>query len=191
MRYIIDPILGLFVGVFGLFVRWWFALSVAGYAFYRTQSPYCAAMLLPWLGFVLAWASIKWDSAPSPGGDGGVAGTTLRGDMRFGKAIYQTPDERMPGDPTQEAVGAWLSKYGKWVCAYLWAGERNVAMGLAHLLGHEAVDYMPEHGAWYAREDAWRLIIPLGMFRIAIGNQVVRELDGRFRAVPLFSPKRF
>ena len=184
--YLFGPIAGLFVSCYGLLTRSWFSILTTMLLFKFTGNPYSFLALVPFLGFVIHWLSIKWDTYPSPGGDGGDYSITIRGDGRFLKSIYQTPDERYPGGLNEPTVRAWLSHHGKWICSFLWAGERNVAMGLARLLGHETVGYLPDVPGFTGREDAWKF--QWGYF--SFGWNVVRLLDGRHWAVPLFTIKK-
>ena len=193
MTYIITPILGLIIALFGVFTRASVTLIVVACAWYF-KLPELILLTIPFVGFVVAWASIKWDDTPSAGGDGGEYSITTRGDMRIFKDVYQTPDERFPGGLNEPTVVKWLESYGKWACSFLWAGERNVAMGLAKLLGKETHEYTPETSGFWANGDVWRYSLHLGAIRIVVGWQVYGnvKIDDRvtFWAVPLFTIKR-
>jgi len=161
MKFIIDPLKGLICSLFGVFTRIYVA-AIIGFCAWHFRSPYLAILTLPWIGFMLSWLSIKWDAEPSPGGDGGDPSRTIRGDARLLRSIYQTPDERYPGDITQPAVGAWLQRFGKWICAYLWGGDRNVAQGLGRVLGKEVSGYMPDGGdGYWSNGEVWRYDWPV------------------------------
>ena len=165
MKYVIDPLKGLLIALFGLFVA-----PIA-------MLPLCLL--------------IKWDSEPTTGGDGGEYSRTIRGDLRILGSIFATPDERFPGGLNEPTVVKWLEKYGKTWCSYLWAGTRNRAMGLAQLMGHETTDYIPEGDGYWERGDIWRYGLTLGPVRIVIGWQVYGNVGPlkQFWAVPLFTIK--
>lgn len=185
----LGPVLGLFVQAMALLVRFYLAIPLAAVCYHQTHNPAAGLILLPWLGFVLHWASIKFDKVDSLGGDANPASRTIRGDARLFKSLYQTPDERYPGDITIKTIQEWM-RHGRWFSSYLWGGERNVLMGLARMLGHKTSGYIPEEGMWYRRDDVWRLSFDLGVLKIVVGWQVVMDLDKQHWAVPLFTVKR-
>lgn len=166
MKYIFDPLKGLFIALFGIFIA---PLAML---------PLCLC--------------IKWDSTPTPGGDGAEYGRTIRGDLRILGSVFATPDERFPGGLNEPTVVKWLEKYGKTWTSYLWAGTRNRAMGLAMLLGQETTDYIPEGDGYWQRGDIWRFGVTIGFARFVVGWQVYGNVgpDKKYWAVPLFTIKR-
>lgn len=167
MRYIWPPIVGLFVSLCGIFIA---PLAML---------PLCLC--------------IKWDAAPTTGGDGGEYSRTLRGDLPgIWRRIFQTPDERFPGGLNEPTVVKWLGRYGKTWTSYLWAGTRNRCMGLSQMLGHEVTGHLPDAWGYHERDDVWRKTFDLGLVGIVVGWAVYGNVgpDRKFWAVPLFTFKR-
>ena len=194
------------VMIFAFLVRIYVALPAAYAVFYFTGSYILAApFLVPWLGFVIHWLSIKWDAAPSQGSPGNPY-QTIRGDARLFKDIYQTIDERYPGGIYEPTVEGWLHKYGKWGCSYLWAGDRNVAMGLASRLGYKTTGFMPnpldpnsDKSNWIIDGRNLRFIRGkdyqhwfrlFGNWYWVNGVEIYTKEDGTFWASPIISIKR-
>lgn len=195
----------LFVLIFAILVRVWVAAPATYAVWHLTGSLYSLAILAPWLGFVLHILSIRWDSEPTQGSPGKPTPPTIRGDGHFLKWVYQTPDERYPGGTYEPTVAAWLEKYGKTICSYLWAGERNVANGLAAWLGHESTDYIPDpfstdrdRTGWSNSGKVWTFTRgsdvqtwrKIGSVYLVTGFQVIRLPDGRFWAMPTITFKK-
>ena len=202
--YFYVGIWSLLLGLFGTPLPFWAIyqskkLGVSAWSLFKT--PFIALLCLmlnitaPITMLFLVW-TVKWDSTPTPGGDGGVPGTTIRGDMGIGKAWFQTPDERCPGDITQPAVGAWLTKYGKWWCTYLWLGTRNRMMGLSKSLGAERLAtgvtnddvYGPSDlvGYW-SNGNAWKYTYVIAGLKWMVGWEVYHLLDGTYWCYPRYS----
>lgn len=164
MKYIKPVILGLFLAIFSILIP-----------------PFLVPFLLPF---------IKWDSTPTPGGDGGTASVTIRGDLPKWLSWFSTPDERLPGDITQPAVGSCLKKFGKNFCAYYWIGQRNRAVGLATWLGQPTNEYIPSGTGYWENGDIWRYAMNIGPLQFICGYQVYKLLDGTFHAAPCVTIKK-
>lgn len=161
MRYILDPLKGLAVLLFG------------------TLTAPIVMLFAVWL--------IKWDKEPSAGSWGKYP--TIRGDLPYFLRWYQTPDERFPGGLYEPDVFLWLEKYGKYVCSYLWAGTRNMCHGLANYWGKPAVRWTPEkQGFWQREEDGlWYYCKRLGPLQFKTGWDVWGMANGSYRAFPCFT----
>jgi hypothetical protein len=161
VRYLVGPLKGLAVLLFGL-------------------------LTAPVVMLFAVWL-IKWDKEPTPGSYG--LHSTIRGDLPAWLRWYQTPDERFPGGLYEHDVKAWLERYGKYVCSYLWAGTRNVGFGLAAYWGKPATTWTPEQqGFWERPEDGlWYYCKRLGPLQFKTGWDVWGMADGTYLAFPCFT----
>ena len=145
---------------------------------------------------LLALPFIQWDSEPSVGPRRTNPPTpTIMGDFPASLAWFRTPDQRLPCDTGIPECKAMLDKYGKWVTAWVWAGQRNALMGLAVWLGHQTTDYAPEdvEGLWTRTDEfgmVWRYTKTMGSIKLVTGYNVYAMLDGTFRSAPVFTVKR-
>lgn len=136
---------------------------------------------------------IKWDKEPSAGPQRTTRPPypTIMGDFPDWLAWLRTPDQRLPGDIGIQEVSDVLQTYGKWVCAWYWAGTRNAFMGLACSMGKPTTDYIPEdiEGLW-ERGDVWIYRKTLWGVRLYAGYTAYALLDGTFRAAPILTIKK-
>lgn len=135
---------------------------------------------------------IKWDDEPSVGPQRTITPPypTIMGDFPSWLSWFRTPDQRLPGDTGIKEVSDVLQKYGKWVCAWYWAGTRNQFMGLACWLGKPTSDYIPEdvEGLW-TRGDVWKYRKTLWRVKFYTGYTAYALLDGTFQAAPILTIK--
>ena len=162
--YLWPVLLGLFISLFGL--------------------------TIPPIAMLYYAHRIRWDGFTSTGGDGGEYSRTERGDIPgLPGRIFATPDERFPGGLNEPTVVGWLAKYGRVWCSYLWAGTRNRAMGLGHLLGKQTTGHLPDITGYMTNGDVWRVKLDLKLLSISFGWQVFGNVgpEKLFWAVPLFT----
>jgi hypothetical protein len=163
MRYFLDSLKGLIILLFGL-------------------------LTAPVVMLFAVWL-IKWDKEPTNGSYN--IHPTIRGDLPYFLRWYQTPDERFPGGLYEHDVKAWLDKYGKYVCFYLWAGTRNMGFGLAGYWGKPATAWTPEQqGFWERKEDDLWYYCKRFKFKniqFKTGWDVWGMADGTFKAFPCFT----
>ena len=162
--YLWPVLLGLFISLFGL--------------------------TIPPIAMLYYAHRIRWDGFTSTGGDGGEYSRTERGDIPgLPGRIFATPDERFPGGLNEPTVVGWLAKYGRVWCSYLWAGIRNRAMGLGHLLGKQTTGHLPDITGYMTNGDVWRVKLDLKLLSISFGWQVFGNVgpEKLFWAVPLFT----
>lgn len=136
---------------------------------------------------------VRWDKAPSAGPKRTAREPypTIMGDFPAWLAWFRTPDQRLPGDTSIKEVSDVLQTYGKWVCAWYWAGTRNAFMGLACWMGKPTDGYIPEdvEGLW-ERGDVWIYRKTLWGVRLYAGYTAYALLDGTFRAAPILTIKK-
>lgn len=136
---------------------------------------------------------IKWDDAPTPGGDG-FSDPVIRGDIGLGfwGRWLSTPDERLPGGLYEKTVRRVYDRFGAVFCSWYWLALRNRGFGFARALSRSSVDYLPDlpDGYFENSDGVWRWSKSLGLFRFVIGWQVYKALDKTFYAVPVFSLKK-
>lgn len=185
MKYLIDVLSGIIVGVFGLVIHPLFALLSGYYAW--TSSMYWLVGCLPFVLGLLAVLSAKWDSSETDG--------YIRGDLPEWAMIWSTLDERLPGDVRGEPSVKWAYKYlGKTLCSMYWILERNRGMGLSYIFSKVLTDGVYLDGNQWGFQElpngAWRKVWRLGSFAsFGIGNQTTM-VNGVMWRRPWVSIKR-
>lgn len=146
-----------------------------------------AALIAPLL-VLLALPFIHWDHIPSVDGQGRYP--AVRGDFPRWLAWLGTPDERLPGGLYEPAVFSIYQRFGRFFCAWYWAGVRNRMHGLAAMFGRRTLAGWEVDGYGYQeREDLWFLRYPLlgQRFAFKAGYRIYQLLDGNSLAVPVFT----
>ncbi len=149
--------------------------------------------------FVVGWLvwrdRIIWDATPTL--DLASGRSVVRGDLPLKyRAIWQTPDERLPGGLYEPTVLKWLDKYGPKWCSFLWLGMRNRAHGFATrfekpMTNHfnAQVDYKDKTGV-LRLDGLWQLYVSLGPFCFLAGYRSYHTPERSYYGVPVFGFKR-
>ena len=167
MKYIIDPLLGLIVALFGLVIHPVVA-AMFGYAAWA-HSLYWAIGCAPLLIGFVAVLCTKWTGPDETGYE--------RGDLPSWAFAWSTPDERLPGDIRGEPSVKWAYKHlGRIVCSMYWLLERNRGMGLSFLVGRVLPDGKCLDGSLWGFQElpngAWRKVWKWGSWgQFCVGNQ--------------------
>lgn len=185
MKYILDPLAGILVAVFGIVIH---PLVAAAFAWAATRySIYWAIGCLPFVVGFIAVLCAKWDTEATDG--------YVRGDLPRWAAVFETPDERLPGDVRGEPSVKWAYAHlGKTVCAMYWLLERNRGMGISFTLGRPLPDGQYLDGSLWGFQElsngAWRRVWKLGSWgQFCVGNQTTNYHGKIAYCRPWFSIK--
>lgn len=162
--------------------------------------PVLAPFLLPF---------IKWDNETSLNRDGLVP--AIRGEFPRWLSLFQSPDERLPGDLTNPSIYLMWLKYGKWITALNWAFIRNRVAGLSWFAkipagghfeqkdGYQCQSWAehPEHPNFVMNcSDVWHYEKTLGKIKFVCGYEVFKidvlvfGVNHQYWATPTFTFKR-
>lgn len=187
MKYLIDPILGLLASLFGLVIHPLAAAIFAGCAWHYGLD-WLYAGTAPFLVGVLAVLTARWDAQPDVNG-------YVRGDLLRIFRLYETKDERLPGDVQGEPLIIWSYRnLGKVLTAMLWLLERNRGMGFSYLFARTLQDGIYLDGSKWGFQElpsgAWRRVWRIGpWWSFGVGNQTTL-CNGVMYCRPWFSVKR-
>jgi hypothetical protein len=188
MKYILTPLTGLLITLFGL-----------------TAPIYM--LLLVWF--------IRWDKEGSyVTHDESLQDDhsyVIRGDLPGFLRWAQTMDSRFPAGMYEAAMVASLGNESYlrriWT-SYQWCGLRNRAQGLSASFGKRSVGYISNpsdpnnRDQWWSKyegfiwkydrpeDGTWKRIVNLGPIAVTLGWQVYRLRDGNFWAVPVFTARK-
>lgn len=149
-------------------------------------------LLLPMVMVGIALIFAKWDTVPTKPLNHSAEDDVLliQGDLPKAAWFLGTPDQRLPGDTSIKEVKAIYDKYGRFICSWLWLGQRNTFMNLASRWGHETTDFAPEGvmGLWERGND-WKYTKKIGKVLFITGYNIYKRENGTFVAAPVFTFK--
>lgn len=177
VKCIPDVLLGVICTAFGLSFHPVVVAAICGAAYYYNMPHLLWALLPVVLGFVAV-----------------VFSNRATGRLPSWAAIWETPDEPLPGDKLEPVVARVFNKYGYFICSLYWVLVRNRGFGLAFMLGR----YLPDGkyldgdkwGFQLLDNGAWRLVINLYICQVGIGTQTTIKKGVGLYAIPWATLKR-
>jgi hypothetical protein len=153
--------------------------------------------LIPGLFLVLF---IKWDIQETYNKDG--IAYSLRGVFPKWLSIFQTPDEKMPGDMTMQIMQNIRKDWGIHAASYYWAFFRNRVSGLSWLAKVPAAQHFEQKSGMQKQpgdySGIWHYELKLGPIKFVAGYEVFKMstdaygeiLPGDYWATPTFTIKK-
>lgn len=176
VKCIPDVLLGIVCTCFGLLINPIVAVAVCGSAYYW-HMPELVFLTAP---FVLGFVAI-------------VFANRATGRLPRWAGLWETPDERLPGDRLEPTVDRIYCKYGFFICSLYWLMLRNNGMGLAFMLGRYLPDGKQLDGSKWGYQllpnGAWRLVLNLYLVQVGIGTQTTLKKGVGIYAIPWFTVK--